>query len=139
MTKIFFYFDELFQLFLRLGYIRIAEILVMSGVNVNHINNDGNTSLHIAIREGFNRVFNDSLRFVDLAGQEEISELLIVNGAGVNIVDREERTALHWASNNGNYAPHGLLMSILAHFGHSQNCMKLRTYAIRINTGNLGR
>lgn len=96
MTKLFIY-----GIFIRLGYIRIAEILVMSGVNINHINNDGNTSLHIAIREGSNKVFNDTLRFVDFAGQEEIAELLIVNGAGVNIVDKEGRAALHWASKNG--------------------------------------
>lgn len=70
----------------RLGYEKIAELLIKSGVNLSHVDDDGESPLHWAARYG----------------NERMVDLLVKSKADVNIVDKNGRTALNWVADNGN-------------------------------------
>ena len=65
--------------------LELASLLIASGADVNQRAEDGQSSLHLAVRNG-----NDSL-----------ATLLIDHGADVNARDLEEYTPLHSAAWNG--------------------------------------
>lgn len=92
-----------------LGYTYIADFLHDHGVNVNHINNGGESSLLNNVIEGNLRIqwlFNENSLWINklifsLAGQyKNVTALLDLN-ADVNLVYENERSVLHWAANGG--------------------------------------
>ncbi len=74
----------LFKAFSTSKYKEVKRVLE-SGVDVNSVDEDGNTVLHYA-------AYND---------ETEIAELLLSKGANVNAVNREKETPLHMASDEG--------------------------------------
>ena len=99
------------------------------GANINAQNDDGDTPLHVAARQGVLLVVRTLLRYrpdVDIqnnddetplycavdAGNVDIAEELLRNNAAPNIADNLGYTPLHIASSRGYYA---LVCSLLAH------------------------
>lgn len=69
----------------RLSYEKIAELLIKSGVNLSHVDDEGSSALHWAARYG----------------NERMVDLLVKSNADVNIVDGKRRTALNWVADSG--------------------------------------
>ncbi len=61
------------------------KLLINAGINLNQVNNYGDSALIIAASEG----------------HKEICELLINNGINVNHINNEGKTALDYAIENG--------------------------------------
>ena len=79
-----------------MGHYSTIEILLDKGINVNCLNNDGNTMLHSAARFG-----NVALAF-----------MLFDRNIDINIRNIDNETALHWASINGHTGVAMLLSSV---------------------------
>lgn len=69
------------------GNEQLVHRLIHSGANINLVDNDEQTALHIAAANG----------------NVKVADLLIKNGANVSSVDNYGWTALHIASENGFY------------------------------------
>ena len=88
------------------GYIKIAELLIKNGANVNvgsgssqffEITNVANLIINVANEYGETPLY-EATRF----GLTEIAELLLKNGADVNIATKYGATPLHVATSFGN-------------------------------------
>jgi ankyrin repeat protein len=64
----------------------VVKILIEKGINVNIKDKDGNTPLHIALKN------KDTLNYVAM---KEIVGLLIQKGADINAIDKDGNTPLH--------------------------------------------
>lgn len=90
-----------------LGHIKVVNLLVKSGADVNVVHGDKNrTALHLAAQTGnqfdmtkFLMQSNDNISYL---GREKIANVLVNNGANVNSVDTLLRSPLHVATRNGN-------------------------------------
>ena len=73
---------------------RVVRILVEKGVDINSVDNYGNTALYFAV----------------LKGDKEIAKLLLDRGAKIDALDKYGRTILHYAVSIGNNEMCRLLM-----------------------------
>merc|ERR1712137_1408304 len=64
------------------GSLRNVRVLVHSGMDVNSLNDDGETPLHWACK----------------VGSTEIVKYLLTHGASINAMDENGDTPLHWAA-----------------------------------------
>ncbi|KAL3862651.1 hypothetical protein ACJMK2_008605 [Sinanodonta woodiana] len=71
------------------GLFEIIKLLVESGLDINGVDNNGNTSLHFTVT----REVNDE----DVTPAETIVRYLVQNGADVNIRNQDEQTAFDLA------------------------------------------
>lgn len=95
------------MVFVRLGYLNVAEFLIENGADVNAKGDDNDTPLMYAAQKGIQLIyFCEGMKinhlFVTL-GCLDIAKLLIDNGADVNAKMIGDKTALMKASDNGKY------------------------------------
>lgn len=69
----------------RVGFEKVAELLIQNGADVNAIGQDGNTALIWCVYNGL----------------ETAAELLIQKGAHVNVAGTDNDTPVIWAANRG--------------------------------------
>jgi len=99
------------------GHIEIAEFLIGKGANINAINKDGDTPLHIAVKEGnkkiakfllnqdaninINAINKDGDTLLHIAvkeGNKKIAKFLLNQGADINAANKDGDRPLHIAS-----------------------------------------
>jgi ankyrin repeat protein len=78
----------------RFGLENLVALLLAKGVDVNTVNLDNSTALHLAAHRG----------------HKAVAELLIIRGADVNSVDHRDRTPLYKAARSGHEAVTELLI-----------------------------
>ncbi|XP_054708114.1 transient receptor potential cation channel subfamily A member 1 homolog [Uloborus diversus] len=89
----------------RYNHIRVTQLLLEKGADVNVIGDDGLTPLHFAARYGYNKA---SKQFVSIFLQcpnsacKTVIDMLIEEGAHVNCQDNYDMTPLHYAALRGN-------------------------------------
>nr|CAG8490662.1 13306_t:CDS:2 [Entrophospora candida] len=80
------------------GRLDIVKELVSHEANVKHLNKDGWTSLHLAIKETHLEVVKQAIHYATMVGNLEVLKLLIECGIDVNVVDDWDNwTCLHYA------------------------------------------
>jgi hypothetical protein len=104
----------------------LVALLVTKGVDVNTVNSDNSTALHMAAKGGHKAVIElliirgadvnsvdsegqTALHTATIARHEAVIELLIIRGADVNSVDSKGYTPLDWAGRYGDEAVAELL------------------------------
>lgn len=82
------------------GANKVAEVLLLSGADVNAKRNDGQTPLHIAVRNSPNwAVSKPTCTYIDgRPVRMNVAALLLQHGADVDSVDEHSRTSLHIAT-----------------------------------------
>ncbi|KAL6720554.1 hypothetical protein ACLMJK_002478 [Lecanora helva] len=102
----------------RFGHVKIAQILLDSGAEVNTSNNKGQTVLMLAVRFGHESMamlligagakvgFCDhsgmtALHYAVAGRHENLTQVLLDNGAEVDSKDENGQTALSWAAREG--------------------------------------
>ena len=105
-----------------------AKILIDKGTDIDSVNKNNNTPLHLASMHGLVEIVNrlvekvtreytkevareyidakneqgeTALSLAIIKGHQEIAEMLINEGAGIHFVDENGNTLLHFASKNG--------------------------------------
>ena len=74
-----------FMIAASLGHIEIAQLILKHGVDINAVNNKGQTALHLAICNNPNSI--------------DTVEFLLAAGADLNVKDKElEQTPLHYCA-----------------------------------------
>lgn len=81
----------LVTLFLLLGFPKIVDMLIQRGANVNAVDVNLNTPLHLA---------EENIRNIDEATSFAIAELLVKGGADVNAKNEDNKTPLDLAEND---------------------------------------
>ena len=81
----------------------VLKVLIRNGADVNVVDDENSTSLHIALREG----------------HVDVAKVLIRNGAEVNAVNENKMTALHFAAHIG----HVDVMKVLIQNGVDVNAV----------------
>ena len=97
------------------GYIRLIQVLIQNGANVNVQNKYGKTAIHLANQYGHKDCIETLLRagadvsiqniygrtalhWASIKGHKDCLEVLIKNNVDVNVQDKYDTTALHYAS-----------------------------------------
>ncbi len=87
------------------GYIQIVENAINQGIEINNLNDYGNSLLHVAVA----------------SGKKAIVETLLKAKAAINICDKYGATPLHEACKHGDLALVKLLVSYKASVDHRDN------------------